>query len=351
MNHDSIRRLTLRAHLNRYTGYGEFVCQTFMEMSKQEIFVSVRPTEIDEQWGKASSIPVEMRSQIVSSRQPEPWELIICTPNTIPTPGRRTITFTMYESDVMPPEYISNLNRSELVIVPCEWNAENFSENGVKVPIEICPLGFDPKVFRPTPMNMHGPTVFGIAGRTRHCAKRKAIQESIDLFIKTFPNDTDVRLHVKIHPDDEAKATDHRVKISKAHFEPYELAQWINGLTCYLTLSRGEGFSLWPLQAMACGRPVIGAKYSGQADFLNETNAFVVPHREVDADAEHSNVRYLGQWAELNYKVAGQHMMMIHKSRSSARAIGEVAEKWVAPMTWENSANRLIQILEKVGAL
>jgi glycosyltransferase involved in cell wall biosynthesis len=345
------RRLTARFHCNRFTGYGEMVCQLFEWLTKFGIYVSVRPLAVDEQWGKASSIPMQMRAQMVNSRQPEPWELLMAPPNNPPTPGRKTVMFSMYESTELPRPMVHNLNQCALVIVPCDWCRESFIESGVNVPIEVIPLGYDPAVFQPTPMRMDGPTVFGVAGRTKHCARRKSVQEGIDLFLKTFAQDEDVRLHVKVHPDDIAEAKDHRVKISKSHFEPYELAHWLSGLTAFMTLSRAEGFGLWPLQAMACGRPVLGMKYAGQAGFLSEANSYVIPHREVEPQSGLSNVIYLGMWAEPKLKEAGQLMQRVRSNRAEAAVIGAAGQKWIRDWTWERSATQLVKVLEEVGAL
>lgn len=311
----------------------------------------MRPIAVDEQWGKASSIPLKMRAQLVTTPQPEEWELMIATPDNFPTPRKKTAFFTMYESTEMPPQYVQNLNRSTVVIVPCQWCKENFEENGVRTPIEVVPLGYDPNVFQATPVRVDGPTIFGVAGRTRHCARRKAVQEAVDLFRSTFEKDDDVRLHVKVHPDDEANCTDYRVKIEKRHFEPYEIDRWLGGLTCFVTLARGEGFALWPLQAMACGRPVIGAKYSGQADFMMEANSYIAKHRVVDAVSGQSNVQYLGQWGEIDLKSARQKMLEVREGSASAREVGLTAAAWVKGWTWESTAKKLLAVLEKHGAL
>lgn len=352
MTKNPIRRLTLRAHLNAYTGYGTMVCALFNELSKSGIYIAVRPTAIDEQWGKTSAIPLQMRAQIVTPPQPEDWELVVCTPDTFPTPRKKTAYFTMYECSKLPAQYVRNLNQAELVIVPCEWNKVWFKESGVRKPIHVCPLGYDPTVFYPTPKADKGPTVFGVAGRMRHCARRKGIAEAVDLFLKTFPKDPDVRLHVKIHPDDPLKAPeDPRVKIFKGHMEPYELSQWIAGLDCYVTLSRAEGFSLWPLQAMACGRAVIGASYSGQADFMKPSNSIIVKHREVEAVSGESNVEYSGLWAEVDLKSASEAMMRVREDRAWPHSIGAAAAQSIKGWTWENSAKKLANILKKAGAL
>lgn len=345
-----MKRLTLRFHVGAFTGYHALSNAIFDQLTKRGIFCSVRKIAIDEQWGKSSAISKEMRSQIVDCRQPEEWEFLIAPPDQNVTPDRKTVWMSMFESSEMPPQYVSLLSRSEQVITPCRWNSENFAKNGLRVPIETIPLGFDPEIYRPTPISESGPTVIGIAGRTRHCAKRKGVQEAIDLFLKTFRDDDTIRLHVKLHPDDIiTDPKDHRVKIVKQHFEEYEIARWIHGLTAYMTLSRGEGFSLWPLHCMASGRPVIGASYGGQAEFMTKENSFVVPHREVDADSGESNVQYLGQWAKLDEKAASSWMRVVHRDRKFAIDRAQVAVETVQHLTWDAMGEKLVNTLERIG--
>lgn len=344
------KRLTLRFHVGAYVGYHAVSNAVFNHLTNKGIYCIVRPVAIDEQWGRTAAISPIMRSQILQARQPEEWELDINPPDVIPTPDRKVIRLTMFETDQMPPQYVSLLNRAQMVIVPCKWNARSFKKNGVSVSIKVIPLGFNPDTFRPAPISEAGPTVIGIAGRTRHCAKRKGMQEAIALFLKTFPNDDTIRLHVKLHPDDIIlDPKDHRVKIVKQHFEEYEIARWIHGLTAYMTLSRGEGFSLWPLHCMASGRPVIGASYGGQAEFITKENSFVVPHREVDADSGESNVKYLGQWAKLDEQVAANWMRSIHCDRKLAIARARVAVETVQHLTWDAMGEKLVNTLERIG--
>lgn len=339
----------MRFHCDIHSGYGEATRQTFEWLHRRGIFVSIRPIGINEMFNQ--QLPVQMKGHMVVVPQPEEWELLYAPPTNAPTPRKKTVWMTMWESTVLQPRNVALLNNAEHVITPCNWCAESFKESGVKKPISVVPLGFNPEVFYPTPIALTGPTVFGIAGRVAHCAKRKMIQEAIDLFLATFPGVEDVRLHVKIHPDDKIKTvTDRRIKIFREVWEPYQLANWLHGLTAYMTLSRAEGYSLWPLQALACGRPVIGCAYSGQADFLTEHNSFLVPFKEVSCDGHgDSNVAYDGTWAEPNQKVAAQIMQSIHRKRAMALEKGNFGPPSVAHLTWEKSTDKLIETLEGVG--
>ena len=47
----------------------------------------------------------------------------------------------------------------------------------------------------------------------------------------------------------------------------------------YVSLHRSEGFGLTMAEAMAAGTPVIATAYSGNLDFMDETNSFLAPYR------------------------------------------------------------------------
>lgn len=346
-----MRRLTLRSQLDCHSGYGVAVCEFFKWMTNRDIFVSLRPTGIDEQYG--ASIPKEMRAQIVHTRQPEEFELLIYPPTLPGTPERKTVILSMWEATEIPAPNVHLMNRCVAVITPCNWCKESFEKSGVTKPVVVVPLGMDDKIFTPIPLLEGGPTVFGIAGRVAHCAKRKGIQEAIDLFLATFKGFEDVRLHVKIHPDDKIKPiNDKRVKIFRDVMEGYQLSHWLHGLTAYMTLSRAEGYGLWPLQSLACGRPVIGCKYSGQADFMTDENSFIIPHKEVSCDGVgDSNVAYEGMWAQPDMKAAAKIMLAIHRNRKLAIEKSLVCATSVAHLTWEKCTDRLIKVLTEIGAL
>jgi glycosyltransferase involved in cell wall biosynthesis len=45
---------------------------------------------------------------------------------------------------------------------------------------------------------------------------------------------------------------------------------------CYVLVTRGEGFGLPFIEAASCGLPVIASRYSGQTDFLDDENSWLV---------------------------------------------------------------------------
>jgi glycosyltransferase involved in cell wall biosynthesis len=101
-----------------------------------------------------------------------------------------------------------------------------------------------------------------------------------------------------------------------------ERDSYVAACDCYVSLHRSEGFGLTLTEAMACGKPVIATGYSGNLEFMNEANSFLVPHRLVEvpetwwAHAEHA------EWAEPDVEAAAELMRIAWEHPDRARACG-----------------------------
>src|SRR5262249_35589684 len=153
-------------------------------------------------------------------------------------------------------------------IVPSRWGADCFRANGVTVPIEVVPLGYDPEVFHSSPPSLSGKgggglgslagCVFGTAGALDQGGLRKNVRRGSERFSGACPAAPDVRLRVKISPTAPPVEThdDPRIDVVNTSLPPAGLVEWYRSLTAYVNGSFGEGFGLHLLEAMACGRPL-----------------------------------------------------------------------------------------------
>ena len=284
--------IIFRGPINGYTGYGLHSCQIIADLAEAGYDVLVRPMEFDDRFGlNGSGDP----SRFVYGAQAGAWELLLHPPNCAPTRLKKTLYFTMWEATQLPEKWVGYLNQAECVVVPCQWNARHFRESGVVKPIEILPLGIKEDIFAFRPMDLNGPCVFGAAAKVRGGGERKGLNEMVELFRQAFPDNRDVRLKVKCFPDcGLAPANDPRVEITAAYLTEQELAAWYGSLTCFVSLSRSEGWGLMPHQAMAVGRPCIAMCYSGQAEYLRHDNAYCVSYREVPAAYNYAGTGSVG---------------------------------------------------------
>lgn len=65
-----------------------------------------------------------------------------------------------------------------------------------------------------------------------------------------------------------------------------EVAQWMNKCDCFVLPSRYETFGVVYIEALASGKPVIGALNGGAEDIINDINGYLVPVDNIDELSE-----------------------------------------------------------------
>ena len=337
-------RLTILADVNAHTGYGQHLIAVTRGLTKLGIFVSIRAvSKSSPSWGP--KIPEDILQRLVYGPQPEPIELIISPVRIAPTPGKRTIYWTMHESTVITPAQVAMLNAAEVVVVPSQWNASCFSACGVNSRMVVIPLGIDPGVFHYRKAATDRPFVFGAAGSQANGEVRKGLARTISAFQAAFPDESDVRLRVKSLPDYPVKATrDRRIEMTSGWMTDDQLADWYAGINCFVSLARGEGWGLMQHQAMAVGRPVIASRFGGLTEYLTASNALLVDFDLVKAEAP-----WMGLWALPCERHAAALMRRAYLKPSAMATIGKKASESAGQFTWDDSVIRLASLLDDLA--
>lgn len=259
-------------------------------------------------------------------------------------PDARTAAFTMWETDTLPADAVKQLNRCGLVLVPSRWGADCMRANGVKTPVEVVPLGYDPEVFsRDAERSAPDHCTFGTAGALDEGGLRKNVQRVIDLFRRAFPSRPNVRLRVKITPNSPPVNThaDSRIEVIDAHLAPHELAAWYRSLTVFVNASAGEGFGLHLLEAMACGVPLISTRFGGVGTFFDSRVGYEVGYRVVEA----SNAVYQGMWSDPDDGELVTRMREVYTDGEEAKRLGAAAAERARRFRWEDTTRRFVVAL------
>ena len=291
---------------------------------------------------------LDERYERLISRQPK-WDaptLIIHPPKQVPDDPDRTIYSTMWETTRIPQAWIRHLNSCRAVIVPSLPNIATFSAQGVNVPQHPVPFGIDTKVFRAAPFSMRDKIVFGTSGISRHGWPRKGFDEVVDAFIKAFPEgNEDVELRIKCYPRDPMPSwSDKRIIRDEGEWPKEELAGWYQSIDCYVSMSKGEGFGLMPLECMAAGRPCLLPAWFGPEAYANESNSFLVDYTLVPATNYYEGQ---GLWCEPSVDHAAAIMRQLYKRPEMIRAKAKTATIHAHKYTYDKMVEGYENVINK----
>lgn len=196
------------------------------------------------------------------------------------------VAYTMFESTDIPKNWVSILNNKfDIAVVPDPFLVDLYRKCGVTIPTFVLPLPLMLKDFLAmNKTNMpHRPFTFGFTGGLW---KRKNHIRVLEAFAQEFGNRSDVRLvlHGRFGEADIIKSlTNTIIEKNLNNVElivgPYSHEEYLNffkSIDCYVSLSMGEGFSITPREAIACGTPCIITNNTAQTTICSAGSVRVV---------------------------------------------------------------------------
>ena len=176
------------------------------------------------------------------------------------------ILYTMFDSSAIPPGLGLWYNdHFDAIVVPDEWLVDTYRNAGVTIPIFVLPCPISLKEFLHKPLHkrdLNQPFIFGTSGSF---VPRKNHITLLEAFIQEFGQTPDVKLRLHGRWGLEDQALHERIKetgvtnveIINKTITQDEYISFLTSLDCYAFLSKGEGFSITPREALACGIPCI----------------------------------------------------------------------------------------------
>jgi glycosyltransferase involved in cell wall biosynthesis len=189
------------------------------------------------------------------------WDQYLLVPNE----STLRFAYCVTERTVVSKEIVALYNNNfDALIVPDEWLIDVYKSSGVTIPIFVLPLVLDlhSLLSKPKKTPIPKPFVFGFSGIFW---PRKNHDLLISAFHAEFKHDSDVQLllHGRF-PDGIVlvkklltQLKNKKITIIQKEFGREEYENFISSLDCYVLLSKGEGFSITPREAIAAGIPCI----------------------------------------------------------------------------------------------
>ncbi|MBO8126896.1 MAG: glycosyltransferase [Firmicutes bacterium] len=287
-----------------------------------------------------------------------------------PEPGRYVIGISMLESDRINESWVAGCNRIQEVWVPTKFNWETFTRSGAKN-VVVMPLGVDVERFKP---GLGPPLQFPFARSFKFLAMDWFLRKGPDLvvhaYFRGFRKSDDVLLVYKVKPEQKeaAFADIHKIAANYGGIENTppiavmdtvyawdEIPHLYNSVDCFLLPTRGEGWSLPVVEAMASGLPVICTNWSGPTQFINDQNAFPlrIEGLEPIPNFAFNEVCWQnGQWAKPSLEHLVELMRYTYENREEARKRGQKARSDVVKdYSWQKVTERMNnRIRQIVGA-
>jgi glycosyltransferase involved in cell wall biosynthesis len=260
------------------------------------------------------------------------------------------------------------------VWVPCYFNVETFSGSGVKrEKLVRMPPAIDVERFRRNapPLPIPGRRTFNFLS-VFEWSRRKGWDILLRAFVEEFKPNEDVSLAIKVGITGGRRVEQFREEASnllwqygnarglpphiilhQANLAAEEMPNLYRAGDAFVLPSRGEGWGRPLMEAMLVGVPCIATRWSGQLDFMNDANSWLVDCAVVpvpDAAVREASIYRGHYWAEPSVPHLRRLMREVFENRTAASekaAAGsdEIAQNYSQSAVAGLISRRLSQVL------
>ena len=251
--------------------------------------------------------------------------------------GKYNIGYWAWELSSFPQEWSRSFDFLDEVWVPSTFTKESVASRA-PIPVGVIPHCIDPDLSIEPDWTKerfgldHDSYVFLYLFDFHSIMERKNPLGMIRAFRKAFGDRQDVVLCIKCAHSRSALPALNSLK-KASHGANIKLLdsvlprETVNALMCvsdcYVSLHRSEGFGLTISEAMSLGKPVIATGYSGNMDFMNESNSFPVRYKLVEIEKDCGPYKKGYSWAAPDLDHAAELMRYVFEHREEVAAVAQ----------------------------
>ncbi len=280
-----------------------------------------------------------------------------------PEPGQPSIMRTMMETHRLNPRWVKKLGRADALWVPSHFNRDTFAASGLdaqRIFVVRDPVDTQAVSKTPYPLKTQKKYVF-LSIFNAVTWYRKGVDVLIKGYLKAFNRKDDVCLAIKTNCTYDqllkiAGLEPHEgfpeIEIIDAHLTDDEMSGLYAAADAYVMPSRGEGIGRPYLYAMLNRLPTIATGWSGNTEFMNRDNSFLLRYTLKANPWELGKIvtplNYGLKYAEPDIPHLAGTMRFIYKNQDLARAKGAAARKEILK---NHSYDAVVQQVEEAFSL
>lgn len=259
---------------------------------------------------------------------------------------RFRILYTMFESSKIPEDWIEILKLADMVLVPSKWCQKVFADSGIKT--RVVPLGYNDKIFRFIPRPIRKPFTFLHYDAFN---TRKGHFEVFNAFNKAFEGNPDVRMIFKTTREaisvPISPSVYPNIEVIYGDVPQNELYTIMERSDAFVFPSRGEGFGLTPLEAMATGLPTIVPNAHGITEYFDER--YMIECKVAGPSVPiYRRLTDVGEMVKVDEDDLAEKMKWIIDNPVEAMEIGQKASEYVKQWTYDKTALELKAIIDEI---
>lgn len=260
------------------------------------------------------------------------------------------LVYTMFESDKIPVDWPDYLAAADEVLVPSRWMQRVMLESGIKS--TVVPLGYNDRVFSFIPRNIpadHNEDFTFIHYNSFNI--RKGFTEVLEAFTREFRHDEPVKLILKttldVTPIPLPRGQYPNIEVIRGAVSERQLTDILGRAHCMVYPSRGEGFGITPLEAMATGIPAIVPNEHGISEYFDKRYMLEVKATErCPGLYNRFKGQDVGEMVVADVDDLRRQMRYAYTHQQDMHDMGVKAAKYVQKYTYKNTATKLVEILK-----